>query len=151
MGRSVPATRARARAASTSSSTRPAWKYSSPRWRSPGWKCEAVRLNSGTGWPSAPGGRPRPCPRRRRLLAGGRSLIVESREGVEDLLDVLVLLQPVDQPQHLGGLVLGQAHRGQRNVLRLGRDGSDAAVLEGLLELAELGERAAQQQLRLAL
>ena len=38
-----------------------------------------------------------------------------------------------------------------RDVLRLGRDRRDAAVLERLLQLAEVGERAAEDELRLAL
>jgi hypothetical protein len=42
-----------------------------------------------------------------------------SGEVVKHALHVLVLFQGVDQLQDLGGLVLGERHRGLRDVLRL--------------------------------
>ena len=64
---------------STSRRARPSRKYSWPRWRSPGSKCEAARLNSGSGCgsTSVPGGRAWP---RRRVRA--RTSVASWREGV---------------------------------------------------------------------
>src|SRR6516225_8903407 len=72
-----------------------------------------------------------------------------SGEGVEDFLHVIVLLETVDQRQHLGGLLLRELRRYRADVFVLGGERSDAARLERLLQPAEIGERAADHQLRL--
>ena len=69
----------------------------------------------------------------------------------EDPLDVLVLLQRVDQLQHLVRLLLGEHHRRQRDVLGLHRERRESAGLDGRLELPEVAEGAADDQDRLAL
>src|SRR5215471_13879934 len=99
--------------------------------------------------------RPSPCGSRitRTVTAPSRtgSMDERSAEIVEDLLHVVVLLERVHQLEHLGGLRLGKLHRRARDVLRLGRDRRDAAILDRLLQAAEVGEAAADHQLRLAL
>src|SRR5262245_58142043 len=74
-----------------------------------------------------------------------------SAQVVEHLLDVLVLLQRVDEPEDRVRVALGQVHRRLRDVLELGRDRREFLVLERLRQVAEVRERTAQQQLRLAL
>src|ERR1044072_9380486 len=78
------------------------------------------------------------------LKSGARCRSGEPRSGevVEDLLHVVVLLDAVDEVEDLLGVVLGQLDGRLRHVLRLGRDGRDAALLERLLQLAEVGESA---------
>ena len=61
------------------------------------------------------------------------------------------LLEAVDQLQHVLGLVLAELGRCDRNVFGLGRDRLDATVFEGLLQAAEVGEGAADDELGLAL
>src|SRR5450432_3916777 len=73
-----------------------------------------------------------------------------SGEGVENLLHVIVLLKLVDDGKHFGGLGLGQLARHGADVLMLGRNRRDASSLQCLLQVAEVGERAADDQLRLA-
>ena len=71
---------------------------------------------------------------------------------MEDLLHVLVLLEGVDQLEHLGRLVLGQLGQGDLgHVLRLGRRDRDAARLDRRGQLAEGGKGAADDDLGLAL
>ena len=76
---------------------------------------------------------------------------LRSREGVEDLLDVVVLLERVDHLEHLPRLVFGQVDGAQAHVLRPGRHGVDPALLERALHAPEVGEAASRDQLRLAL
>ena len=58
------------------------------------------------------------------VKAGSRARLAQV---VEHALDVVVLLERVDQLQHLGGLVLGQRDQVLGHVLRLGRLHRDAA------------------------
>src|SRR5262245_57338873 len=74
-----------------------------------------------------------------------------SGEGVEDLLHVVVLHKTIDQSEHVRRLVLGQLGRHGADVLVLGGQWSDAARFERLLQPAEVGEPAADHQLRLTL
>src|SRR6516164_6945687 len=74
-----------------------------------------------------------------------------SGEGVEDLLHIVILLETIDQREHLGRLVLGQLGRHGADVLVLGGQRSDAARLERLLQPPEVGEPTADHQLRFAL
>src|SRR5215472_5466436 len=74
-----------------------------------------------------------------------------SGEGVEDLLHVVILLETVDQREYLGRLVLGQLGRYGADVLVLCRQSGEAARLERLLQPAEVGESAADHQLRFTL
>src|SRR6202044_1536021 len=83
--------------------------------------------------------------------AGFSSTSSGLREGVEDLLDVIVLFELVDQAQGLGRLVLGQFGGHRADVLMLGRQRGDAPLFQSLLQLAEIIEGAADHQLRLAL
>ncbi|EAU67149.1 hypothetical protein STIAU_0530 [Stigmatella aurantiaca DW4/3-1] len=74
-----------------------------------------------------------------------------SREVVEDPLDVLVLLERVHHLEDVGGLVLGQLDGVQGDVLGLGGDELEAALLDGRLELPEVIEGTADDDLLLAL
>ncbi len=80
---------------------------------------------------------------------GGRTgaTRADSAEVVEHLLDVVVLLELVDQlraPPWPGPRAACTGVCG--DVLRLGRDRRDAAVLERLLQVAEVGEGAADRR-----
>jgi hypothetical protein len=70
---------------------------------------------------------------------------------VEHPLDVVVLLEPIDQREDLGGLVFRELHGRLRHVLGLRGSRGDPLRLEGLLEPAEVVEAAAQDDLGLAL
>src|SRR5215831_14496784 len=72
-----------------------------------------------------------------------------SGEGVEDLLHVVILLETIDQREHLRRLFLGQLGRHGADVLVLGGHWSNAARFERLLQPAEVCEPAADHQLRL--
>src|SRR5258705_7661947 len=48
-----------------------------------------------------------------------------SYQVVEDLLDVLVLIEAVDELQHLGHVLFGELHGSLRDELGLGRDRRD--------------------------
>src|SRR3974390_491160 len=74
-----------------------------------------------------------------------------SGERVEHVLDVVVLLEAVDHGEHVVSLVLGQLGRYGGDVLVLGRQGCEGALLECLLQPTKISERAADHQLRLAL
>src|SRR6266545_991368 len=74
-----------------------------------------------------------------------------SAQVVEDPLHVLVLLEAVHQLEHAVRLVVRQLRRRLRDVLELGGDRRDLAVLERLRHVAEVRERAAQEEMRLAL
>src|SRR5262245_33932021 len=76
---------------------------------------------------------------------------ISSPEVVEDALDVFVLFQRVDQLQHLGRFVVGERHQVLRDVFGFGGLDGDAARLDGRLQLAEVGEGAADDGLGLAL
>src|SRR5215471_2845722 len=96
--------------------------------------------------------RPSPCGSRntRTVTAPSRGSVDErSAEIVEDLLDVVVLLERVHQLEHLGGVRLGKLHRRARDVLGFGRDRRDATILDRLLQPAEVGEAAADHELRI--
>src|SRR3569833_667241 len=75
--------------------------------------------------------------------------ITVSRESVKDFLDVLVLLEFVDEGQHFRGLLLGQLGRNGADVFVFRRYGVDVAHLESFLELAEVGEGAANDDQQL--
>ncbi len=68
-----------------------------------------------------------------------------------DLLHVLVLLELVDQFEHFGRFGFTELGRRGADVFVLGRDRRDAALLERLLQRAEILEQAAGDELRLAL
>src|SRR5207249_9522140 len=91
---------------------------------------------SGAGGSAAPG-----CGGARPRWGGRRRV---SAQVVEDPLDVLVLLKQVHELQDLGGLLFGQLDRGRGDLLGLGRARRDLAFLQRPLELAEVGEAAAQ-------
>src|SRR5437870_3934220 len=82
-------------------------------------------------------------------LSGCRS--TRSGERVEHVLHVVVLLQAVDQGQNLGRLGFGKLGRHGADVFVLGREGRETARLEGFLQASEIGEGAADHELRLAL
>src|SRR6266404_6483175 len=79
------------------------------------------------------------------------SSAAESRQGVEDLLHVVVLLEFVDQAQNLGCFGLGKLDRHGADVLVLGGERRNAPPFESFLQPAEIIEGAANHQLRLAL
>src|SRR3984893_15654304 len=76
---------------------------------------------------------------------------VRSGERVKHVLNVVILLQPVDHGENLGRLVLRQLGRHAAQVLVLGRQRREAARFQRLLQPAEIGEGTADHQLRLAL
>src|SRR5436305_8882180 len=126
------------------------WSSLVARW-APNPKVAASNAAPATNFDTSAARRSRAGQRKRPAFFAFWHLGYRSHQVVEHPLDVLVLLQPVDQAEHLGGLILRQLHRGHRDVLRLGGEGGDAAVLQGLLELAEIGEGAAEHELRLPL
>src|SRR6185503_6192567 len=85
--------------------------------------------------------------RARRCANSGSAL----DERVIDVLDVLVLLELVDHREGFGGLRLRQLDRCRADVLVRRGHRRDAALLERLLHVAEIGEQAARDDLRLAL
>src|SRR6516165_950996 len=74
-----------------------------------------------------------------------------SGEGVEYLLHVMLLLETIDERQHLGRPFSGQLGQNGADVLVLGRERSDASRLVRPLQLAEVAKGAANDQLRFAL
>src|ERR1700730_6679654 len=76
---------------------------------------------------------------------------VRSGERVKHVLNVVILLQPVDHGENLGRLVLRQLGRHAAEVLVFGRQRREAARFQRLLQPAEIGEGTANHQLRLAL
>src|SRR2546425_10475774 len=64
---------------------------------------------------------------------------------------VVVLLQAVDQGQNLRRLGFGKLGRHGADVFVLGRERREAPRLEGFLQASEIGEGAADHELRLAL
>src|SRR5947208_1229885 len=74
-----------------------------------------------------------------------------SGERVEHVLHVVVLLQAVDEGQKLRRLGFGKLGRHGADVFVLGRERRETARLEGFLQASEIGEGAADHELRLAL
>src|SRR5204863_438947 len=72
------------------------------------------------------------------------------RECMENFLYVVVLLEAVDELENIFGRILGKLDRCERNVFGLGGDRLDAAVFERFLQAAEVGKRAADENLRIA-
>src|SRR3954466_14064385 len=79
------------------------------------------------------------------------SLQRASGEVVEDALDVFVLFERVDELEDVLRLGLVERDEVLGDVLGFGGLDGDAVGLEGGLQLAEVGERAADYRLRLAL
>ena len=67
------------------------------------------------------------------------------------LLNVVVLLELVNYGEHFRGLLFRQLGRNRTDVFVLGRQRRDAAALQRHLHVAEVGESAADDELRLAL
>src|SRR5436309_2892382 len=66
----------------------------------------------------------------------GEDVVRDLEVGV-DLLNVVMLLQRVDQPEDAGGVLLGYRHGRGRHLGQLGARDPDARALERLLHLVE--------------